>query len=80
MDKGKPRINKPFDVTYTISFSGRTIADGVPTTTTPMIRDKIIYLLEDCIAKGFIRDYTITAELNNLKVARKTLAKARKNK
>lgn len=73
----KSHINKPFDITYTITFSGRTISDGIPTTTTPMIKDKIIYLLEECIAKGWIRDYSLSAETNNIEKAINTLKKAK---
>lgn len=65
--KKRIKLNDPFDVTYSITFSGKTISDGVPTSTTQMIRDKIIYLLEDCISKGYINDYQISAERNNKK-------------
>lgn len=77
MKKRKP-LDEPFDVEYTISFSGRTISDGVPTTTTPMIRDKIIYLLEDCLAKGFIRDYHVSAQINNIETAKAVLRKSKR--
>lgn len=60
------KLDLPFNVAYTISFSGRTVSDGVPTTTSQMIRDKLIYLLEDCLAKGYIHDYTISAVINNI--------------
>ncbi|MBX4188376.1 MAG: hypothetical protein KW793_04580 [Candidatus Doudnabacteria bacterium] len=74
----KYKINKPFDVTYNISFSGRTKADGIQTVTAQIIRDKIVYLLEDMIAEGHIRDYTISATLNNIEESKRVLKKSRR--
>jgi hypothetical protein len=72
------KLDFPFDVSYTVSFSGRTVSDGVPTTTTQMIRDKLIYLLEDCISKGYIKEYTISAVVNNIKPTKRVADKAKK--
>lgn len=65
MKKKRTPLNIPFDVSYTISFSGRTMSDGKPTTTTQMIKDRIIETLEICISKGYIQDYTISAQIND---------------
>lgn len=73
--KKQPRINIPFDVTYTISFSGRSKSDGLKTITPQIIRDKLLAVLEDLIAQEYIREYTISVERNNIQEAKKTLKK-----
>lgn len=66
-------MNLPFDVTYHITFQGKTQGDGVPTVTSAMIRDKIIAVLDEMIHKKYISEYSISAELNNIKEAKKVI-------
>lgn len=58
----KPRLDIPYNVSYTISFAGRTKSDGYLTVTSMIIRDKIIAVLEEMLLKGFIESYEVKAK------------------
>jgi hypothetical protein len=78
MNKRARRTSEiPFDVTYRITFSGKTYRDGKRTMTAQMIRDKVIYLLEDMINHGYIRDYSISAMLNNIEQAKQVIKRSK---
>lgn len=68
---------QPFDMSYTITFSGVTVGDGKPTTTTQMIHDKLLYVLEKLLLEGNIRDFQISVQRNNIVEAHKTIAKSK---
>lgn len=70
-------LNIPFDVEYTIRFTGRSQADGVKTMTSQMVRDKIIYLLDEMVKDGHIRDYQVSVVKNNIKEAEATIRKSK---
>lgn len=72
------KIDVPFDVTYTISFSGRTQIDGTVTVTPAMMVDEVKHLLEKNLAKGYIGGFTISVSRNNIAEAKKVLARSRK--
>lgn len=80
MIKERKKLNTAFDVTYNISFSGRTKGDGEMTVTSQMVRDKILGVLELMILQGFITEYTMSAEFNNIQQAKHILKKNKEKK
>lgn len=77
MKTRKPLI-EPYDITITFNFSGITQGDGVPTLTPNMLIDKKVAPLDKALLNDQIRDYKVELKVNNLREARTTIAKSKK--
>lgn len=71
------RRDDPFDVTYELSFSGRTKSDGELTVTAQMIRDKLLHILDEMQEQGHIREYRVSVVRNNIKEADKVIKRSK---
>jgi hypothetical protein len=77
MKKTSLRINNPFDVTYELSFSGRTKSDGEFTVTAQMVRDKLLHILDEMQEQGHIREYRVSVVRNNIEEANKVVKRSK---
>lgn len=73
----RKKLDDPFDVTYELSFSGRTKSDGELTVTAQMIRDKLLHILSDMQVQGHIREYRVSVVRNNLAEAHKIVKRSK---
>lgn len=68
MKKKTFNYDKPFDISFNLRGLGSTQMDGEPfVTTAEIFRDGVIGYLDQQVAKGTIKSYTISVSVDNIK-------------